>query len=326
MQVFKRHSLVWLAGFVLVPGMGFAADGAAYPSRPITLVVPYGPGGPTDIIGRIAAEGLRQELGQPVVVENRPGAGGNIGAAAVARAAPDGYTLLVAASAFTINPSLYRKAGYDPVKEFTPIGTLAQSPNVILAGAGAGLATLNDMVTAARARPGSLNYASPGTGTIPQLAMELFKHKASVDIVHIPYNSAGAAVTAALASTTALAVSALPPALPQIKAGKLIPLAVTSKHRSPDLPDTPTVEQAGYPDFDLNSLQILVGPAHLPPAVQARLVQAVNAMQAKPELGARVKAAGFALQSESPEVLAKRIERETAMWSDLIRKTGISAE
>jgi len=326
MQVFRKHSLAWLAGFVLVPGLAFAADGAAYPSRPITLVVPYGPGGPTDIIGRIAAEGLRQELGQPVVVENRPGAGGNIGAAAVARAAPDGYTLLVAASAFTINPSLYRKAGYDPVKEFTPIGTLAQSPNVILAGAGAGLATLQDMVTAARARPGSLNYASPGAGTIPQLAMELFKYKASVDIVHIPYNSAGAAVTAALASTTPLAVSALPPALPQIKAGKLVPLAVTSRQRSPDLPDTPTVEQAGYSDFDLNSLQILVGPANLPPAVQARLVQAVSAMQAKPELGARVKAAGFALQSESPEVLAKRIERETAMWSDLIGKTGISAE
>lgn len=326
MQTTKKRAFSWLAGLALLPGLAFAADGEVYPARPITLIVPYGPGGPTDIIGRIVAEGLRQELGQPVVVENRPGAGGNVGAVAVARAAPDGYTLLVAASAFTINPSLYRKAGYDPAKEFTPIGTLAQSPNVILANPGAKLSSLKETVDAARARPGALNYASPGTGTIPQLAMELFKHKASVDITHIPYNSAGAAVTAALSSTTALAVSALPPALPQIKAGKLIPLAVTSEQRSPDLPDTPSVEQAGYADFDLNSLQILVGPANLPPAVQDRLARAVAAIQAKPELEARVKAAGFALKSETPAALARRIERETAMWRDLIAKTGISAE
>jgi tripartite-type tricarboxylate transporter receptor subunit TctC len=324
-----RQLLITAAAAMLVlspASMAFAAGDAAYPNKPVTLIVPYGPGGPTDIAARLVAEALRQELGQPFIVENRAGGGGNVGTAYVARAPADGYTLLVAASAFTINPSLYRNAGYNPVTDFTPVATLLSSTNVFVASPASGIKTVGDLVRQAKAKPGALNYASPGTGTIPQLAMELFKYRVGIDITHVPYSSAGPAVMAVLSGTTGIGVSALPPTLSQIKAGKLIPLGVTSHERSSDLPNVPTLEQSGYKDFDLNSLQVLVGPAGLPVAIQDRLAKTVASLQGKADVEERFKAAGFSAPVEGPAILGARVKRETAMWRDLIQKTGITAD
>jgi tripartite-type tricarboxylate transporter receptor subunit TctC len=294
-----------------------------YPNRSIRLVVPFAPGGPTDVMGRVVASGLTAALGQPVVVENRPGGGGNVGVAHVARAAPDGYTLLVTSTGFVVNPSLFSNPGYDPIKDFAPICELGASPNVVVANAQSGITSLDELVARAKARPDGLDTANPGIGSTPHLTSELLAMRAGIKFVQIPHNSAAHAVQSLLGAVTPVGVTALPPSQPHIKSGAFKALAMTSAERWPDLPDVPTMLELGYPGFISETFQGLLAPAGTPPAIIARLEREVVAVLRDPAIGARLQVAGFGIRAGGPAELAGRIEREVPLWRDLIVQANI---
>lgn len=302
------------------------AQGDRYPDRPIRIVVPFAPGGPTDVMARVLSAGLTGTLGQPVVVENRGGGGGNIGAAHVARSAPDGTTLLVVSTGFVVNPSLFRNPGYDPVRDFAPVTELGASPNVIIAGAQSGIASLAGLVTAAKARPGGLDIANPGTGSTPHLTAELLRMRAGIEFVQITHNSAALAVQSVLGGITPVGVAALPPAQPHILSGAVRALAITSAGRWPDLPDVPTMQELGYAGFVSETFQALLAPAGTPPAIIDRLARDSIAALAEPATRARLRAAGFGIEARGPAALAARIAREVPLWRDIIREARIPAE
>ena len=239
-----------IAGSVAGASLGLTgARAASYPERPIKIIVPFAPAGPTDIMARVLTTHLGDALGGTVVIENKPGAGGNIGIGIAAHAEPDGYTLLVTSSAYVVNPGLYAKVPYDPYQDFAPIAELATSPNVILVDPKLGVNSIAELIARARANPNELNYASPGIGTTPHLSGELFKIVCGIDITHVPFSGAGPAIQAILSGTTQVAFAALPPAHPHIESGALKALAVTGTHRWFDLPDVPTMIELGYKDF-----------------------------------------------------------------------------
>ena len=302
------------------------AQAEPYPSRPVRLIVPFAPGGPTDVMARVLSSGLTGALGQPVIVENRPGAGGNVGVAYAARVAPDGYALLVASTGFVVNPSLFRAPGYDPVRDFAPVTELGASPNVILAGAQSGIGSLAELVARAKARPGTLDLANPGTGSTPHLTAELLRLSAGIEFVQIPHNSAGLAVQSLLGGTTPVGVTALPPAQPHIKSGALRALAITSAARWPDLPEVPTMQELGYPGFVSETFQALLAPAGTPAPMLTRLEREALAVLADPVIRPRLQAAGFGLAGSGPEALAARISREVPQWHALITRAGIPME
>jgi tripartite-type tricarboxylate transporter receptor subunit TctC len=302
------------------------AQGDRYPDRPIRIVVPFAPGGPTDVMARVLSAGLTGTLGQPVVVENRGGGGGNIGAAHVARSAPDGTTLLVVSTGFVVNPSLFRNPGYDPVRDFAPLTELGASPNVIIAGAQSGIASLAGLVAAAKARPGGLDIANPGTGSTPHLTAELLRMRAGIEFVQITHNSAALAVQSVLGGITPVGVAALPPAQPHILSGAVRALAITSAGRWPDLPDVPTMQELGYSGFVSETFQALLAPAGTPPAIIDRLARDSIAALAEPATRARLRAAGFGIEARGPAALAARIAREVPLWRDIIREARIPAE
>ncbi|WP_149539606.1 Bug family tripartite tricarboxylate transporter substrate binding protein [Siccirubricoccus phaeus] len=297
-----------------------------WPARGIRLVVPFGPGGPTDIMARALSHGLTPALGQPVVVENRPGGGGNIGVAHVGRAAPDGYTLLVTSTGFVVNPSLFRSPGYDPFRDFAPITELGASPNVLLARPDSGIESVAALVERAKAAPGVLNMANPGIGSTPHLTAELLRLKTGIEVVQVPHNSAALAVQSLLGGTTSIGVTALPPAQPQIKAGALRALALTGAHRWPDLPEVPTMQELGYEGFISETFQGLLAPSGTPSAILARLATAARAVLTAPQMAARLRAAGFELRLAGPEALADRIAHEAPMWQEVIRAAGLPQE
>ena len=297
-----------------------------YPDRSVRVIVNFAPGGPTDIMARLLSVPLAAALGQPVVVENRAGAGGNIGIAAAARSAPDGYTLLITSSAYVVNPSLYRSVPYDPFRDFLPVAELGTSPNILLANPASGITSLGDLVAKAKAKPASLSYASPGAGTTPHLAGELLKLRAGIEVLHVPFNGAGPAIQAVLGGTTPLAVTALPPAQPQVKAGALRGLAVTARERWPDLPDVPTAEEAGVPGLVSETFQALLAPAGTPRAVVERAAREVLTVLAQPALRDRLRESGFALLAGGPDALGRRIAEEVPMWRDVIARSGVSAD
>jgi len=298
---------------------------APWPNRSIRLVVPFAPGGPTDVMARVLAGGLQTALGQPVVVENRAGAGGNVGTAVVARAPADGTTVLVVSTGFVVNVSLFRNAGY-AIEEFAPITELGASPNVILATPASGIESIPALIARAKATPGGLNVTNPGTGSTPHLTAELLRLRAGVEFVQVPHNSAGLAVQALLAGTTPVGFTALPPAHAQIKAGALRALALTGTERWHDLPEVPTMLELGYPGFVSETFQGFLAPAGTPPEIVARLAAEARAVLDDPATKAKLLAAGFGLRPRGPEALAQRIAAEVPMWRDLIRQAGISQE
>lgn len=320
----RRTLLGVLAALPAAARAQTAPDG--WPTRSIRLVVPFAPGGPTDVMARVLSQGLTAALGQPVVVDNRAGGGGNVGAAQVARSAPDGYTLLVVSSGFVVNPSLFRAPGYDPVRDFAPITELGVSPNVILATAGSGIASVAELVERSRGRPGGLDMANPGTGSTPHLTSELLRLAAGIEFTQIAHNSAALAVQSLLANTTPVGVTALPPAQPHIRSGALRALAITSATRWPDLPGVPTMIEEGYPGFVSETFQGLLAPAGTPAPILARLAREVMALLADPGVVARLNAAGFGIIAAGPEELASRISREVPMWRDVIRRAGLPQE
>jgi len=274
-------------------------------------------------MARIVATHLGEAIGGTLVVENRPGAGGNIGIGIAAHADPDGYTVLITSSAYVVNPGLYAKIPYDPFKDFAAIAELGTSPNVILANPNTGLTSIAEVVARAKANPGELNYASPGIGTTPHLAGELLKIIAGVEIVHVPFSGAGPAIQALLAGTTQLAVAALPPAHPHIAAGALKALAMTGANRWFDLQDVPTMVELGYADFISDTFQGFLAPAQTPPAIVALLSAKSVEILKTPKISEQLRNNGFEVIANGPDGMRRRIEAEVPKWRDIIVRAGI---
>jgi tripartite-type tricarboxylate transporter receptor subunit TctC len=299
---------------------------AAYPDRPITLVVPFAPGGPTDIIARILSIAISHSLGQQVIVDNRGGAAGNIGMGQVARAAPDGYTLLLSSTAIAVNPALFKSLPYDPIKDFAPISELVNAPNVLVVRPDSGINTIADLVAQAKANPQKFNYSSPGAGTKSHLTGELLKLRAGIQMVHVPFRGAGPAAQAVLSNTVQVGSVALAAAESLIKDGQLRALAVTSEKRWFSLPDIPTMIEAGYPGFISDTFNALLAPANVPPDILALLVRESRAAFEKPEAREQARKAGFEVVAGTPEQLAARIKSEIPAVRELVEKAGIKPE
>ncbi len=296
---------------------------AAYPERVISLIVPFPAGGPTDIIARIVSTALSKALGQSVIVENRGGGGGNVGIGFVARATPDGYTLLLTSTAIAVNPALYTNLAYDPVKDFAPICELVNAPNVVFVRADSAIKSLSDLIARAKAAPGSLNYASPGVGTKSHLAAEQLKLRAGIDIVHIPYRGGGPATLGVLDGTVHVGSVALAPVEPLIKDGKFRALAVTGAKRWFSLPDVPTMIESGFPGFVSDTFNALFAPASTPPEIVALLSTHSQAVMKTPESQAQARRAGYEIVAGTPAELAAKLVAEIAGTKELVTRLGI---
>jgi tripartite-type tricarboxylate transporter receptor subunit TctC len=321
MKLTRRTALLGAAGILTAP---YVARAAGYPDRPVKIIVPFAPAGPTDIMARIVAAQLSERMNGSFIVENRPGAGGNIGAAAVAKADPDGYTLLLHSSALVVNPGLYKKVPYDPIKDYVPLVELGTSPNVFLADQKSGIKTMAQLIAKAKAEPTALTYASAGIGTTPHLSGELLKVVAKIEMTHVPYAGAGPAIQAILGSVTPVACVSLPPALPQILGGVLTALAVTGRKRWPELPDVPTMVELGYPDFVTDTFQAFMAPAKTPQPIVDALVKTTLEVLNDKAINAQLQKAGFDVLANGPAGMTKRIVDEVPKWRDLIEKSGIT--
>ena len=303
------------------------AGAQAYPAKPIRIVVPFPPGGATDILARAVAQKLTDAWGQAVVVDNRPGAGGNIGSEIVAKAAPDGYTLeMGTVGTHAINASLYAKMPYDHVKDFAPVILVAGVPNVLVVNPTLPVNSVQELIAYAKANPGKLNFASSGNGTSIHLAGELFKVMAGVQMTHIPYKGSAPALQDLIGGQVQLMFDNLPPSLPHIKAGKLRALAVTSATRSSALPDTPTIAESGLPGFEASSWFGVLAPAGTPPAIIARLNAEIGAWLASAEAKEKMLALGANIGGGSPEDFARHIAAETAKWQKVVKASGAKVD
>lgn len=321
----SRRAVLQGAGFLIgATGLGpMPARAAGYPDHTVKIIVPFAYSGPTDIMARILSNHLGDAIGGSVIVENKPGAGGNIGIAAAAHAEPDGYTLLVTSSAYVVNPGLYVSIPYDPYKDFAPVAELGTSPNVILVNPKLGVNSIAELVAYAKAHPDELNYASPGVGTTPQLSAELFKITAAIQMTHVPFPGAGPAIQAILGGTTQVAFAALPPAHPHIESKALKALAVTGEHRWFDLADVPTMVELGYKDFISDTFQGLLAPVKTPPDIVALLAAKSIEILKRPKISAQLRDNGFEVIANGPDGMRKRIEDEVPKWREIVVKAGI---
>jgi len=299
----------------------------SYPERPVRIIVPFPAGGPADALARIVGERLAQSLGKPFVVENKAGAGGNIGMEQGARAAPDGYTLTLApVGNLTVAPALYAKLPYDPVKDFAPITVLAIVPNVLIVHPSVPAKTVAELVALAKAKPGSLNYASPGNGSIPHLAAELFKRMAGVDIVHVPFNGVAPATNAVLSGEVQMFFAQSSSALPQWRAGKVVALGVATRKRLASAPELPTISEQGFPDFEATSWYGLVAPAGAPAAIIDRLHGEIVHVLALSEVRERIAGLGAEPVGNSPSEFAAMQRAEAARWMRIAKEANIHAD
>jgi tripartite-type tricarboxylate transporter receptor subunit TctC len=321
-----KRTWKWISvAAVMVVSIGITPVRAAWPEHAITIIVHFAPGGSNDLLGRLIAAELRPVLGQSVIVENRPGANGNIGLAAAARAAPDGYTLVVASGVVLINPSM-GKAGYDPINDFAPIAYLGASPNVLLTRPGSGITSLQDLIAKAKAKPSTITYSSPGIGSISQLAVELLQLRTNIKLIHVPFSGAAPAAQSAIAGTTDLGSVNVAGLIGFVNSGAVKALVQTGKERWPDLPDVPTMEQAGIPNAEVETSQMLLAPAGTPQPIIDRLAKEVLAIMRKPDVRERMLKASFAVQPEGPAELRERIAREVPMWKELVERSGIEVK
>nr|WP_258396864.1 tripartite tricarboxylate transporter substrate binding protein [Cupriavidus alkaliphilus] len=298
----------------------------SFPARPVRLVVPYPPGGPTDIVARVVGQKLSERLGQPLVVENRPGAGGNIGAEAVARAAPDGYTLLVATTAHAINMTLFRKPGYDTRKDFAPVSLLTRGPLVLVTASATPAANVAELIAMARARPGQLTFASSGNGQSTHLAAELFNSMAGVRMTHVPYKGSAPALTDVMGGQATVMFDTMLSAMPFVRDGKLRALAVTGAQRSPAAPDTPTIAQSGLPGYEATAWNALLAPAGTPPAVLETIAAALKSVLDDADVRARFATQGFAAEWTSPPATAKFLDQEIDKWARVVKASGATID
>jgi tripartite-type tricarboxylate transporter receptor subunit TctC len=316
----------FLAGIVLASTLS-PALASGYPERPIKITVPVAPAGILDQVSRIIAPTLATNLGQTVVVENRPGASGNIAATQVARSQPDGYSLLAGYSMFHVgNPVMYPSLDWDPIKDFKPVAMLVVSPHIVAVNPKQPLQSLQDVVAFAKQNPKVLNVATSGNGSVPHVGMELFKQRAGIDIVHVPYKGAGPAVQDVLAGNVEMTVATPPSVASFIRTGQLRAVAVASKTRLPFLPDVPTTAEAGFPEFVLDAWVALFAPANTPDDVIATLTEAVKKTLATERVQQSLVGVGVQVRYMTPQQLDEQVRKDIAYWQPVIREAGISIE
>ena len=325
MKAMKRYLVVAAACMtgVMAGGLAFAQH---YPTRAVRMIVPFAPGGPTDTIARLIANHLGNTLKQQVIVDNRAGAGGNIGMGIAADAAPDGYTMLLVSSSFVVNPSLYRKIPYDPFKSFAFISNVAASPNVFTAHPSSPVKSIAELVKSAKGNPGKFNIATPGIGTTPDLSARLLALTTKVDLTAVPYGGAGPAVSAVVGNQVPIGCTALPPTTPHIQAGRLRALSVTSAKRSEALPEVPTMAEAGYRGQDAETLQGLMVPAGTPKQIVTRLHSEVVKIMAMPDVRKRVVDLGFYIIANTPDEFGAQVKEEVEKWGKVIRSAKIEVQ
>ncbi len=328
MNLLARPALICCLAIVAALATTPNASAVDYPARPIKLVVPYAAGGPTDVLGRLVADYLGRDLKQAVIVENKPGAQGAIGAEAVARADPDGYTLFVAAgSIIVLNPMLYKKLSYDPVKDFRMLALVTDLPVVMEIHPSVPAKTVAEFVAYAKQNPGKLNFGSAGTGGTIHLAGEMFKQMAGIEMTHVPYKGAGPALTDLLSGNIQVMFDSMGTALPPVKAGLLRPLAVSSTQRSPDLPDVPTIAESGYPDYAVSVWYGIVAPSKLPDEIAQKISASLDRALNDDTFRASLEKIGFPVfRPRSAAAITEFIDADRARWSAVIRAQNISLD
>lgn len=326
MEFRRRHFLQFAAGVAAASVLPTAVSAETYPARPVRVIVPYAPGGPADILARLAAQKLTEQLGRPFYVENIGGAGGNLGMGQGARAPADGYTMLVVPPNIVVNPAMYATVPYDPYKDFDPVTIAVTSPSVLTVHPSLAVQTVRDLVALITSNPGKYSYASPGTGTPPHLIGEHFRLSLGLDLVHVPFNSAGLAVGSTLAGHTPIAFTSLPPAVPQVREGKLRALAVTSKIRSQALPDVPSMTEAGYPGIVGEGWFAFIVPAGTPKDITALLYREIVKIIVLPDIKERMATLGFEGVGTTPGEFGAQFRAESVKWAKVIREAGIRAD
>ena len=316
---------VLLATLWLASGIG-AATAQGYPNRPVRIVVGFTAGGPTDAIARIVAQKLSDSLGQQFVVENMGGAGGNTAAGQVARATPDGYTIMAISTGFVVNPSLYAKVPYDPIRDFAPISLVAASPNIVVVNPSVPAKTLSELVQLIRDNPGKYSFAGPGVGSTPHLGGELFRLAFKLDLVHVPFAGAGPAVQATVGGHTPIAFTALPSSLSAVQAGQLRALGIAASKRAASMPDVPTFAEQGITDQDAETLTGIVAPAGTPKEIVDLLYREIAKAVAQPEVRERLTTLGFDPVANTPDEFGARIKLEIDKWGKVVRDAKLRIE
>ena len=307
-----------------VPAM---AQAPAYPNKPITIIVPFAAGGTTDILARLVGQYLGTELGQPVLVDNRVGAGGNIGGQLAARAPADGYTLFMGTvGTHAINAALYKKMPFDPIKDFAPLTRVANVPNLLVANPAQPFKTVQELIAYAKANPGKINFGSSGSGSSIHLSGELFKSMAKVDMQHVPYKGSAPAVTDLLGNQIAIMFDNMPSAIQHVRSGKLRAIAVTTAKRSPELPDVPTIAEAGVPGYEATSWFGMFAPAGTPAPVVAKLNATIVKVLAMPDIKKKLAEQGAEAAGETPEQFAAFIQKESVKWGKVVKESGASVD
>ena len=313
-----------VCALVLMLGLCLPGEArAAWPERTVTIIVPFPPGGPNDLLGRLLAAELAPKLGQSVIVENRAGAIGNIGLAAGARATPDGYTLVVVTGVVLINPSV-QKVAYDPLKDFAPIAYLGAAPNAIITRPASGITSIADLIKKAKADPGKITYATPGVGSVSHLAVELLKLRAGIELNHVPFQGAAPSLQAAIAGTTDIAAVSIAGLIGHIRAGTLKALAQTGAEHWLDMPDVPTMAEAGIPNAVVETSQMFLAPTGTPADIIKRLADETRVILAKPETKEKMLKAGFLVKYEGPNELHARMMREVPIWKEVVERAGLA--
>lgn len=305
---------------VLACGTVVAQD---YPTRPVRMIVPFAAGGPTDVIARIVAQKLTEGLGNQVVVDNRAGAGGNIGMGLAATSQPDGHTLIVVSSSFVVNPGLYQSIPYDPYKSFAPVSNMAASPNVFTVHPSIAAKSMKELLTLVAADPKKFSVATPGVGTTPDLSAQLLKLTTKLDFITVPFGGAGPAVGAVVGNQVQIGCTALPPTTPHIKAGRLRAIAVTSPKRSGAIAEVPTMAEVGFKDQEADTLQGLLVPAGTSKAIVAKLHGQVAMILAQPDVKSRIEGLGFDIIGSSPAEFTAQIKVEVEKWTKVVKAAGI---